>query len=283
MSIAEKAMLTALSINLWTARRIDDKATKTVMERHKVGREMGRYNKALIRTDADVFANVQKLATEAREWHYAHTLPWVHKGAQLLPAAEYLEYAGTMRGYGVKFDAAVQEFISAYPALKAEAKKNLNGLFREDEYPSVKDLGRKYGFGFTFLPVPDADDFRVDVGKADEARIKAGITAQLQQATEQAMRDLWTRLHEPVRNMAAALQDPERRFHDTLVENLKEVVEVLPRLNLTGDEDLDAMVAEVKKSLTKFGPQALREDDEKRKATAKRAKEIAEKMAAFCT
>jgi hypothetical protein len=282
MSISSKAMLVSLSINLWTARRVDQKATQTVIDRHKVDRGAGRYNKCLINTEADVFRAVQQAATEAREWHYAHTLPWAHKGAQILPAAEYLEYADRMRQYREGFEEAVAKFVRDYPALKAEARRKLNGLFREDEYPSPREIERKYGFEYTFLPVPDAGNVLIDMVTKDvTAKVKADTERTVREATEQAMRDLWERLHEPVKNMAVALADPERRFHDTLVENVREVVEVLPRLNLTDDPQLAAMGEEVKKALTKHRPQTLRDDGAKRAAAARRAKELTEKMAAF--
>lgn len=284
MSLSTKAMLVSLSVSMWTARRVDEKATATVVKQHKVDRIMGQYNKALINTEADSFRAVQRIGTEAREWHYAHTLAWVHKGAQLLPAAEYLEYSNQMRVFRERFDDAVATFLTEFPALKAEAKKKLNGLFDESQYPSLRELERKYGFDYTFLPVPDAGHFVVETVAADErARIQADIGARVQDATQAALKDLWTRLHEPVANMAAALSDPERRFHDTLVENIKEIVDVAPRLNLTEDPELAEMVDEVKKSLGKYSPQRLRDDEEVRRATAKRAREIAEKMSAFVT
>jgi hypothetical protein len=281
MSISSKALLVALSINLWTARRVDQKATSTVAERHKVDRGMGRYNKCLINVEADSFKTVTRLGTEAREWHYAHTLPWAHKGSQMLPVAQYLEYADTMRAYREKFESAVEHFISEYPDLKAEAKRKLNGLFREDDYPSTRDLKRKYGFDYSFLPVPDAGHVVVDLHNAEVRRIQADTRKLVDDAVAGAMQAAYERLYEPVQNMASALADPERRFHDTLISNVKEVVDILPKLNLTGDVRLEELCAEVRKGLTKFGPQTLRDDDEKRKATAKRAAEIAAKMAAF--
>lgn len=281
MSISSKALLAALSIQLWTARRIDQKATSTVAERHKVDRGMGRYNKCLINVEAESFKNLHSIGTEAREWHYAHTLPWVHKGAQLLPVAQYLEYANQMRVFKERFEVAVSEFIKDYPKLKDQAKKKLNGLYNESQYPSVGDLKRRFGFDFNFLPVPDSGHVVIDLANDEVKRIKRDTERMVAEAVDGAMKAAYERLYEPVQNMAAALKDPERRFHDTLVTNVKEVVDILPKLNLTGDPELEALVAEVRKGLTKFGPQALRDDDEKRASTAKRAAEIAAKMSGF--
>lgn len=279
MSLSSKAVLVSLNINLWTARRVDERATKTVADRHKVDKGMGRYNKCLIDVEDETFKAISQMNVEAREWHYGHTLGWVHKGVQLLPAKEYLEYANQMRIYeGQYMGELVPAFVAKFPKLMQQAEKKLNGLFNPSEYPTQRELERKYGFEFTFLPVPDTEHFLVQVSAAEEKKMKEKLEGKLKDAQAEAMRDCFTRLYEPVSHMAAALKDPERRFHDTLVGNLKEVVDVLPRLNLTDDDKLNDLIVEVRKSLCKFSPQSLRDDEEKRAVTAKRAAELAAKM-----
>jgi hypothetical protein len=96
------------------------------------------------------------------------------------------------------------------------------------------------------------------------------------------MEDCWTRLHGVVSSMAERLSDPEKIFRDSLVENVVELVDLLPRLNLTGDSRLEDMRQVVAKKLTRHDPQTLRENQHVRKETAKAAEDILQAMAGYC-
>jgi len=53
--------------------------------------------------------------------------------------------------------------------------------------------------------------------------------------------DLWSRLRDGVSHMVDRLNEPESRFHATLVTNIFDLVELLPRLNVTGDPELNGL------------------------------------------
>jgi hypothetical protein len=72
----------------------------------------------------------------------------------------------------------------------------------------------------------------------------------------------------------------EHPFRDSLVTNMVKLVEVLPKLNLTGDVDLERLASEVKSSLL-VDPARLRRSDKVREETARAASEIAERMAGY--
>ncbi|GIW55381.1 MAG: hypothetical protein KatS3mg082_1785 [Nitrospiraceae bacterium] len=95
------------------------------------------------------------------------------------------------------------------------------------------------------------------------------------------MRDLWRRLLEAVQRVVERLSAEEPRFRDTMVENLRELVDLVPRLNLTNDPRLEAMRQEIAQHLSGHAPEALRVDAAKRAAVAAKAKEIAQKIAIY--
>jgi hypothetical protein len=177
---------------------------------------------------------------------------------------------------------AAKHFVSnRYATLKAQAKKKRNGLYVEADYPSEAELERKFYAEVVFLPVPDAGHIVVDLHNAEIARIQRDTEQMVAQAVEEAQREVWVRLYEPVKNMAAALAVPDRRFNDTLVGNVREIVDLAPKLNLTSDPRVAEIVAEVKKHLVKASAETLRSDPDKRSENAKKAAELARKMAAF--
>jgi len=277
--ISKKAMLARLSISVWSARRIDKTATAKVKEEYQTSNDAGRYNKALIATNA--LKKVQSAAGDARTFHYAQTLPWNDDGARILPAANFFAYSEGMRKHKAAFQAAVTEFLSEYPALVEDAKIRLNSLFVQSDYPSAENIVSKYSFETQVDPLPDASDFRVDLGDAEVSRIKAELDARSQQAQDAAMRDVWSRLHTAVSAMAERLSTPDAIFRDSLVGNIVELVDLLPRLNIAGDAELDRLTKEVSARLTAYEPDTLRTDKKTRQTVANDCAEIMNKMAGW--
>jgi hypothetical protein len=71
-----------------------------------------------------------------------------------------------------------------------------------------------------------------------------------------------------------------RNSRDSVVTNLVKLVDVLPKLNVTGDPELERLAAQVCASLL-VDPQELRESKSLRSETAKKAFAICDRMAAY--
>jgi hypothetical protein len=277
--IKQKAMLARLTITQFAGNKQDKAATDSVKEKFQTGQDAGRYNKTLIAKAA--IKAVSSAANGARIFHYAQTLPWKDDGARILPAANFLQYSEGMRQKKATFQAAVQKFVASYPDLIEEAKTRLAGLFNVNEYPDVNSISDKYSFDMQIDPLPMAADFRVDLNSAEVDAIRKQIEARTDQATKAATLDLWKRLNTAVESMSERLNDPKAIFHDTLVTNIEEVTEIIPRLNLADDAALDRMAKDAKAKLTAKTPKQLRENINDRKETAKAADDLLATMAAY--
>jgi hypothetical protein len=277
--IKQKAMLARLTITQFTGNKQDKAATDSVKEKFQTGQDAGSYNKTLIAKAA--IKAVSSAANGARIFHYAQTLPWKDDGARILPAANFLQYSEGMRQKKATFQAAVQKFVASYPDLIEEAKTRLAGLFNVNEYPDVNSISDKYSFDMQIDPLPMAADFRVDLNSAEVDAIRKQIEARTDQATKAATLDLWKRLNTAVESMSERLNDPKAIFHDTLVTNIEEVTEIIPRLNLADDAALDRMAKDAKAKLTAKTPKQLRENINDRKETAKAADDLLATMAAY--
>lgn len=64
-------------------------------------------------------------------------------------------------------------------------------------------------------------------------------------------------------------------FRDSLVENLRDLVKVMPSLNITGDPELDALSDRLSQ-LAKYDAETLRNSDTAREKVANEAKRILE-------
>jgi hypothetical protein len=279
MCLSDKAMLVRLSISQWTGRKYDKAVSAKVASDYQTTADAGRYNKVLIAEQA--IKAIAKVANDARSFHYQNTLPWNDNGDRILPAANYLTYTQKVQEFRVSFESSVNEFTSNYPLLVADAKLRLNGMFNPADYPDAGRILEKYGFDASFMPLPDAADFRVSLQQSELDAIKQDIESRTRQAAEKAMQDLWNRLHEAVSHMADKLKTSDAVFRDSLVTNLVELCELLPKLNIANDPNLEKMRQAVESKLCNVTPQQLRDNPTARKQTAKTADDILSAMAGY--
>ena len=284
-SLSTRAMLCSLSIGMWSARKHDPEASEEIATRHGAQADAGRYHKVLLPKEA--LAEILKIVNEARQEHYFMTLPWGDDGYRVLPAAAYMDHAAKMRAFSNRFQPAVDALIEKFGQLVADAKVRLGSLFREGDYPHPEELRSKFSFETKVLPLPDAGDFRVALGDEEKERVKRQITAAVEASLQVASRDLWQRLYEAVTHMAERLgayratgEGVEHPFRDSLVTNLVKLVDVLPKLNVTQDAELERMAEQVRSALL-VDPRELRKSELVRVETAKAAADIAARMSGY--
>jgi len=278
MKLSDRALLVQLSISQWTARKYDKKATQEVASNHGVVTAVGRYNKSLLPMN-DYLDHVHKKASHIRTKFYENTLPWGMEGTMMLPTSNYLNFMTEFRKEKSEWEYLVGEFYGAYSGLVMDAKRILGTLYSDADYPSQSDMERKFKIDMAVFPVP-SNDFRCQIGDAELTRIQQDIEKRVTDAQQTAMQDVWKRLHDKVKHMAEKLADPKAIFRDTMVENTRELCELLPRLNFMDDPQLEKMRQDVEATLLKH-PEALRNDPDLRRDTAAEAKAIMDKMSVF--
>jgi hypothetical protein len=78
--------------------------------------------------------------------------------------------------------------------------------------------------------------------------------------------------------MVERLNEPESRFHASLVTNIGQLVDLLPRLNVNQDEELNRFAQEIKNRLCGFTAHDLKKNEILRVATANDAAQILTEM-----
>ena len=152
-----------------------------------------------------------------------------------------------------------------------EARAELGGLFREEDYPAAEKLREKFSVKLEILPVPTGDDFRVQMSAEEQARVAREIDASVRQSLTKGTEDLWKRMREVVKHMVDRLNEPESRFHATLVTNIFDLVSLLPQLNVNQDPELDRFASQIRNRLCSYTAQDLKKHDLLRVTTAAEA------------
>lgn len=283
--IRTELLCVSLNISCWEARRQDKKVNSEVAAAHGTATGVGRYHKDLL-PDALEHQAVLKLRNAWRVWNYDNTLPWGNDGSRVLRSAGFMEYATGYRAYRDQFEAACQEFYHAYPRLVAQAQFKLNTLFDAADYPAVEQIKDRFSVRMTTYPLPNADDFRIIDGIPEEEveRLRDDAVTSINEQVTQAVKDLWRRLHAVVAAMSERLgvadDGKPLKFHDTLVTNIRELLDRVPQLNLTGDAEITGITTAMRK-LVEHEPAMLRADVLVRADVSQAAAALVERMRGF--
>jgi len=260
-SISSSAMLTELNISVWTGRKFDKVVSQEIDTAKQTTTRAGNYHKNLI-ADEPNFIALSKFGGNARTFHYHATMPWSDSGLRLLTTAMYFDYHKVISQMEQDFYGLVDTALNDYPNMILRAKHKLGDLFNEHDYPDVDDLRNKYRFSVKFSPVPDVGDWRVDIGNEARQTLQESYQQAYQQNLDQAYKDVWERTHDALSNMSAKLAGNQKQiFRDTLVTNVKEMIDLLDKFNITGDAKMKQAKTKIQNALLGVTPDALREDD----------------------
>ena len=197
-----------------------------------------------------------------RSTHYEQSLPWDDKGARLLTVANYERYTELMNGLRERMVRERARFIEDYDNNVDQARLDLARLFRIEDYPSKEALQGKFSVRYRIAPVPDADHFMAQLAAHDTDRVKRDIESQVEEKLHDAVGDLYRRLGEAVERVSERLQTGDDGkplvFRDSMIENIRELVDVVPRLNIFGDDRLAMLCQEVKDRIASAEPDTLR-------------------------
>lgn len=277
--LTTRAMLANLSVGVWEGRKKDKETSEEVVDEKGAQKDAAA---VWVRTIApSALKDIGRAVSRGRGLHFRYTLAWDDKGPRILPAAMFMDYSAEMRKLGETFQAAVDAFLAEYPVLVDQAGERLGHLADNVQFPTVQELRRKFYWRVGISPLPDAADFRVDLGEDVTETVKREIEEQANASMNTAMMELFDRLHKAVSKMAERLGDADAIVRDSLVENLADLCELLPKMNVTGDPRLTAMRDEVMKKLTSQEPEALRKNKTVRADTAKAAQDILKRMEGY--
>jgi hypothetical protein len=96
------------------------------------------------------------------------------------------------------------------------------------------------------------------------------------------MGDVWERTYKALSNMSAKLdysgKDDKKIFRDTLVNNVRDMLGLLSKFNITGDQRMENMRVRLEDAMLGVSPDALRDDDTFRAETKSKVDAILNNM-----
>ena len=279
------AMLVEFNASVWTARKLDKTTTdEVVATKHAAAKDAARVNKHLLagRTELEV---IQQAVGRARQYVYDKTSPWSDSGLRLLPNISFMAFTEKLDDFEHEFTALVKSFVTIYPSLITAQAMALGDMFKRDDYPSANEIMTKFSFRVNYMPVPTSGDFRVDVGNAAQAELKARLDKLTQERIDNAMSDVRERLSSHLKRMSDRLttdyvqgEAKPRRFHDTLVEGALELCDLTKALNIVNDPALETARRDLEQVLVGVTPTELRKNEAVRQDVKKNVDAILSKF-----
>lgn len=272
-SISSASMLVELSISVWTGRKQDKRASEDVAAANRADKGVARVTKSLLGS-CDELDAIQKFAANVRNIHYNSTLPWSDMGPRLLPTSRYFNYHKNMTGLQVEFERMVNAFIDAYDLEVAQAQAKLGDLFDVREYPNADELRAKFAYRLNYIPLPDAGDWRLDIGNEALASLREQYTAQYTKQLEGAMKDIWTRLHDTLSVLSRQLADQTEdgktpKIYASVFDRALDVLDLMETCNVTGDPNMQLMQRKLAQAFRGVTVEAVKDDAYLRRETKK--------------
>jgi len=293
--ICERAMLVSLNIRgVWGAEVEDKEVGREVARDHQVSESVGRYMKKLLDPKSiPELRQVNSAVSELRVYFRENSLVWSDRGWRALPAAKYFEFTAGVQQRKDALAVAWEGLLSQYPALKEQARRDLNGLFKDADWPDPEELRRRFNVRVKVQPLTDASQFKALIGHDEEvAAIREQIEKDLFTSLSAGLVDLF-------RQLRVFLDDEDtgfiarvgsyqpgaegkrgKTFRDSAVTKLRELCSRVRSLNVVGDPMLEEIVAEIESGVCKHNAEELRDNSVIRQQTVEQAESVAKKLAA---
>ena len=283
MDISARALLVNTTVRVWTGEKRDRGITREICTLKGAEDNAVRANKSLL---GEHIHGVQTAERAVRQAVNERTLPWMDDGARILKGAAFMAFTEAMAEPVRQFDAAVDDFIAAYPEIQHEARRRLGEAYAEKDFPAQSRLKERFGVRLIYLPVPSTEDFRVNLSDDEIAAVRRNAEEALRGTVNDAVRSLLDRLQEPVARMATRLRlfrrtsggKVQHPFRDSLVENVRAIVRLAPTLNLMDDPHIAALCADIERHLAAHDPEQLRNSPSLRESVADEADAILRRM-----
>jgi hypothetical protein len=276
-SLAERAILVRLKRSMFQPYAYDSVQT-TKIEAESGVLKAGRFNKRLF-LDCYEVKDTNAAFNDVYKYVQRSTTPWLDDGVRMLPSAMYFDFTAGVRELIAVAKRKVDNLAPKWDTLVAQDLARLKHLGDPKDYPT--DIRARYDIGLKFLPVPTVNDFRVEISDDDRASLDSAI----REAEEGITKYLVSELLQPIKKAAEKLAVPIGHdgsfFHDSLFNNITEMVERAKKLNIMDDPTVSALVTDIERNVGKYAlaPDLVREDIGARNTAQSELEAIMSKMA----
>lgn len=289
VSIANRAMKAVFHRGVGAARRIRDEVAEEAVKK-QFGDEGQIVTRKLFANKASAIYKRNQVANEMYAFHMKHTLPHGDDGSRLLPNAVYFEYVQQMGVFEQQLYALDKQILNTYDQLVKEdvafrvaaliAQGKPAPILLEAEYPDLQQIKGYLYAEWHLEPIATANDFRYQVDPAIVER----LNGRLKQMEDDLRFEFVRRLADPMKRfiekLSVGIGEQGSIFRDSMIENLHELTQLLPKLNVNDDPRVQELIGGVESVIKPyvFAPDVLRQSPAAREVARDKMKALLEKL-----
>ena len=223
-------------------------------------------------------------------YHVANTWPKPEKGRRLLFMPLHEEYRTEMnrlmdeaykatRALMPNYDAYVQMDIDA----RSQSAKARGQVPRAsvDDYPTAEEFEQRLRFELRLTPLPDKSHFMFDLDEDDLQAFENSLKDIETAVRSSAVKSMMEPLQKLIDKISVPLEKGKQRFHDCIVDNVIESIEVFKKISGEEDPAVLAMVEQMDREVKRYSIDWLKESPVMREQATNNLKNIADAMSAF--
>lgn len=281
-TLRDKAVLVRVKMTQWNIYVHDKALSNQLTAASGVAKNRARVNKHLMK-DCAQFKAVRSAFTELGNYVRLHTLPWLDEGVRILPAENYLEFTQTLGQLKSRIDTELDQLVAVWDSEVQRDIRLLNGLSSPADYPPADKIRNYYTVSVRFMPIPASSDFRVEVDEADKQALEDAV----KEAEESVTKHIIEELTEPLARLSKRLSEYKggkgERWHNSLVENVRETAARMRRLNINNDPEIERIALEIQQALSPYAarPEDIREDKGFRSQAKRTADDLLTKLSGW--
>ena len=162
----------------------------------------------------------------------------------------------------------------AFPRLKEKAKEDLNGQYREDDYPATDIIPNLYGIEWGWIQFDVPKRLPEEIRMEEEKKIKKRFEEAGQQIIDALRWSFRELISHATERLTVAGNEKPKIFRDSLVENFKEFCDTFQSRNIFNDAELAKLVVKAQEVVQGVDAETLRENLDVRKVAADKLDKI---------
>lgn len=183
MKFSDHVFVVNLSISVWGAQETDRQTSDEVLVAKRANHKAGRFVKNILGGSCKELEAIQKFALAFRAKMKMITIPQGNSRF-VFPIAQTARIMGIIKQGEQDFVNLVNAFLENYNSILGDARVNSGDLLREDQFPTVAQVERKFKFNYRVEPMPEANGF-------DTAFDLQGFEEDLKHDFEKKMHDMF--------------------------------------------------------------------------------------------
>lgn len=205
---------------------------------------------------------IKAVVGRARSYLQKKALPFPIAGLTLIPKDAIFDIDATLGEFQFEFWQEVESFLDIYDFARAEAKRSLDNLFNEADYPI--DIRSKFRFQWQFLTlsVPGKNSVLNPALYEQEKQKFLALMDETRELAITALRAEFKGLIDHMVNRLTGDKDGKpKQFKGSMVEKMNDFLENFSTRNIFQDNELSELVAHAKAVVSGINPEQLRNSE----------------------